>query len=127
MNKYKVYKHPVGTMEAVKQGWSWPAFFFSFFWAMYKKLWALGFSVLVINLIIYAALGTSASLFSFADLISLVICFFFGINGNDWRIANLDSRGFDYLETVYASSPDGAIAVHLKNEIDPNVKREPFL
>jgi hypothetical protein len=56
-----------------------------------------------------------------------VVSFFFGINENDWRIANLGSRGFDYIETVYASSPDDAIAVHLKNEADPNDKREPFI
>lgn len=127
MNKYKIYKHPIGTIEAVKQGWSWPAFFFASFWAIYKKLWGLGFGVLILSLFIYVALGTSASFFSFADLISLVICFIFGVNGNDWRIANLESRGFDYLETVSASSPDGSIAVHLKNETDPNAKREPFL
>lgn len=127
MNKYKVYKHPVGDMEAVKQGWSWPAFFLSPFWAMYKKMWGLGFGVLILTGFIYAALGKSASIFSFADVVSIVISFFFGINGNDWRIANLESRGFDYMETVYASSPDGAIAVHLKNEANPDVKREPFL
>lgn len=127
MNKYKIYKHPVGNMEAVKQGWSWPAFFLSSFWAMYKKMWGLGFGVLILTIFIYIVLGTSRSFFSFADAASIVVSFFFGISGNDWLLANLESRGFDYMETVRASSPDGAIAVHLKNEADPNADREPFL
>ena len=46
MKQYKVFKHPAGSIEAVKQGWSWPAFFFSFIWAMVKKMWGLGIGVL---------------------------------------------------------------------------------
>ena len=47
MKQYKIFKHPSGNSEAVKQGWSWPAFFFSFIWAMVKKQWALGVSVFI--------------------------------------------------------------------------------
>lgn len=47
MKQYKIYANPQGTYEAVKQGWSWPAFFFSFIWAMVKKMWGLGVGVLV--------------------------------------------------------------------------------
>jgi Protein of unknown function (DUF2628) len=127
MNKYKVYKHPIGDMEAVKQGWSWPAFFLSPFWAMYKKMWVLGVSILMITVFIYSTLGTRASFFSFADVISIFISMFFGMNGNEWRIKSLLTRGYDYIETVNASSPEGAIAVHLKNEADPSAEKEPFL
>jgi hypothetical protein len=127
MDKYKIYKHPVGDMEAVKQGWSWPAFFLSPFWAMYKKMWLLGLSVLLLTIFTYAKLGSSTSFFSLADVVSMLISIIFGINGNEWRIKNLIIRGYDYIETVIASSPDGAIAVHLKNEADPSSVREPFI
>lgn len=39
MKHYKIYEHPAGRIEAVKQGWSWPAFFFVPTWALFKKMW----------------------------------------------------------------------------------------
>ena len=47
MKQYKVFIHPSGTSEAVKQGWSWPALFFGFIWAMIKKMWGLGVGVMI--------------------------------------------------------------------------------
>ena len=37
MKTYKIFKNPTGQYEAVKQGWSWPAFFFGGIWACVKK------------------------------------------------------------------------------------------
>lgn len=127
MNRYRVYKHPIGTIEAVKQGWSWPAFFLNSFWAIYKKMWVWGFGALIIGILSYALFGSSVSVVSFADVISLITGFIFGTSGNDWLCQNLESRGFDYMETVLASTPDAAIGIHLRNEANPNVNREPFL
>ncbi len=36
MKQYKIYEHPAGAIEAVKLGWSWPAFFFVSIWALFK-------------------------------------------------------------------------------------------
>lgn len=127
MNRYRVYKHPVGTIEAVKQGWSWPAFFLSSFWAIYKKIYFYGFAALVLCLVSYALFESTATSISFADLISLLTCFIFAISGNDWLTLNLESRGFDYMETVVASTADAAIGIHLRNEANPKANREPFL
>ncbi len=41
MKQYKIFKHPNGETEAVKQSWSWPAFFFTWIWALIKKLWVI--------------------------------------------------------------------------------------
>ena len=127
MKKYKVYKHPIGDIQAVKVGWSWPGFFLTSIWAMYKKMWALGLSVLFLTLIIYGTLWNGTSLFTVADVISLFISFVFGMNGNEWRVKNLVNRGYDYIERVNASSPDGAIAAHLKNEHVGSSERQPFV
>jgi hypothetical protein len=126
MNKYIIYKHPTGQMEAVKQGWSWPAFFLSPFWALYKKMWGLGFGVLILEFVIYGRLGSSSSAISFADVLSMIISIVFGMQGNLWRVSKLESRGFDYVETVVASSPDGAIAIHLKGQNNSETSKEPF-
>ena len=117
MKQYKVYKHPSGSTEAVKQGWSWPGFFFDFIWAMVKKMWGLGVGVLigffVLGFIIGAAGGGSGgdALINVAAIIAKII---FGVNGNSWREKNLVSRGFELVDTVTAANPEGAIALHLK-------------
>jgi len=39
MRTFNVYKHPTQGFEAVKVGFSSPAFFFGIIWMMVKKLW----------------------------------------------------------------------------------------
>ena len=41
MKTFNVYKHPTQGIEAVKVGFSWPAFFFGIIWMLVKKLWGL--------------------------------------------------------------------------------------
>ncbi len=88
MKQYKVYKHPSGSTEAVKQGWSWPGFFFSFIWAMVKKMWGLGVGVLigffVLGFIIGAAGGALAAM-RLLMLSAIIANIIFGVNGNSWR------------------------------------------
>ncbi len=38
MKEFKIFEYPEGSNEAVKQGWSWPGFFFGPIWAMAKKM-----------------------------------------------------------------------------------------
>ena len=91
MKQYKVYKHPSGTTEAVKQGWSWPGFFFSFIWAMVKKMWGLGVGVLigffVLGMIIGAAGGGSGG-DALINIVAIIANIIFGVNGNSWREKN---------------------------------------
>lgn len=117
MKQYKIFKHPSGTSEAVKQGWSWPAFFFSFIWAMVKKQWALGVSVLIGLLVfgfIVGAAGGDEGGGALINIVSIIINIIFGINGNSWRERNLISRGYEQVDTVTAANPEGAIALYLK-------------
>jgi len=36
---FNIYHHPIHGYEAVKVGFSWPAFFFAFIWMLLKRLW----------------------------------------------------------------------------------------
>ena len=118
MKQYKVFTNPSGLTEAVKQGWSWPAFFFNAIWAMVKKMWGigvgffLGFSVLGFILGLIGSEGLVVQ--GLINICAFIANIVFGINGNSWREKNLLSRGFELVNTVTAENSEGAIALHLK-------------
>jgi hypothetical protein len=117
LKQYKIFKHPSGEIEAVKQGWSWPAFLFTFIWAMVKKIWGIGIGVLILFVIFLSMIGTGADLF--VNIISFVVSIIFGVYGNSWRENNLDSRGYEMKGTVTAATPEGAIEQFLNQESFP--------
>lgn len=117
MKQYKVFRNPSGVTEAVKQGWSWPAFFFSAIWAMLKKMWGLGVGVLagffVLGFVL-AAIADESTGEAIVNVVAIIANVIFGVNGNSWREKNLVSRGFDQVDTVTAANPEGAVALYLK-------------
>ena len=130
MKRYTIYKHPIGQIEAVKQGWSWPALFLGFIWALYKKMWSIGLSILIISVLLYATVGMSSKGEIILNILSFVLGIFFGMQGNSWYESSLKSRGYDFLKTVNASTKEGAIGVYLKEssntESKTQTKTEPF-
>src|SRR4030042_3347338 len=118
MNRYKIFEHPTGKIETIKQGWSWPAFFFNSIWALVKRRWVLGSTLCAASLIVGflggAAGGDMEKAINILTLIgSLAIGIAFGFNGNSWREGNLQSRGYEFKTTVAASTPEGAIGVFM--------------
>jgi hypothetical protein len=45
MKTFKVFRHPTLGFQAVKEGFSWPGFFFGPIWAFAKKLWGYAFLI----------------------------------------------------------------------------------
>jgi hypothetical protein len=123
MKTYKIYSNPQGKIDAVKQGWSWPGFFFNIIWALIKKMWGLGIGLLVLFFVlgliegaIEVSSGNEAALVmnAISPILTLIIAIVFGVNGNKWREKRLISRGFDYKNTVNADNPEAAIALWMK-------------
>jgi hypothetical protein len=117
MKQYKIFKHPSGSSEAVKHGWSWPSFFFSFIWALVKRMWGLGFGVLVGFIVfgfIVGLAGGGKGGDALINVVAIIVNIIFGVNGNRWREKNLVSRGFEQGATVTAANSDGAVAQYLK-------------
>ncbi len=111
MKVYKIYTHPAGQIEAVKQGWSWPGFFFGGFWALFKKMW--GVAALVFGGAIAAAALAPLAFGSethVLDIISIIIGLILGWGGNGWREANLRKRGYECAGDVEGQNVDSAIA-----------------
>ena len=119
MKDYKVYKHPSLGAEAVKVGFSWPAAFLVVIWMLAKKLWTLAglwvLGYIVLAIIQDSALeshSTGAILIVLAGHLALALIPAF--KGNEWRIGNLTKRGYEFVDSAQAASPDAAIAQVLK-------------
>ncbi len=121
MRQFKIYTNPQGSYEAVKQGWSWPAFFFVFIWAVIKKMWALGVGFfagyLALGLIIDIFVGNEATDLVIT-IVSIIIHIIFGHMGNDWRENNLIKRGYKYKGTLDAFTPEGAVALFFEKRVN---------
>ncbi len=119
MKEYHIFSHPSGEHEAVKQGWSWPAFFFGFIWAFVKKMWQIGLGVILG----FMALGMFLDLSNgqtendvILNILSLLVAVVFGLNGNRWRVRNLTSRGYEMKMTLISENPEMAIAEYIKEQ-----------
>ncbi|WP_028583787.1 DUF2628 domain-containing protein [Desulfogranum mediterraneum] len=119
MKQYKIFQHPDGSTEAVKQGWSWPAFFFSCFWAIAKKMWLTGTALFLASLTLGAVVGQAemgAQGDSIINIISIAISIIFGLKGNDWWEAALWSQGYEEKTIVAATTPQGALAIYHQSQ-----------
>jgi hypothetical protein len=116
--EYWVYERETGEIRAVKRGWSWPAFFFSWIWAFTKGLIAIGAGVIVYLIILGVifssdrdtgdALGTI--------VVALLACnVWLGAKGNKFVEDNLTKKGFKFAGTVNAATAKGAVASFLSS------------
>jgi len=88
----------------VKDGFSWAAFAFLPFWALYHRLWWAAFGIVVV----YACLALAVDVLHldpFTDaLIGIGFALIVGFEANDWRRADLYRRG--WVERGLASGRD---------------------
>ncbi|REC96217.1 DUF2628 domain-containing protein [Kushneria indalinina] len=118
MKRFDVYRHPDGRLEAVKQGWNWPAFFFGALWALYCRLWKIAVLTLVGVFIVSmaGALEESGMLDVMANIACLGLYIAFGINGNHWKRRHLTSSGFQPAGTLEAGNVKEAIKRHAQRQ-----------
>lgn len=120
MKQYRIFEHPIGTTEAIKIGWSWPALSFSIFWALAKKMWwvAIGGALFLFasDLLVSLFFKKSDPTELINYCLALIMWLIFGAKGNSWREGNLLDRGFDHVDTVTAANKDGAVALYLKSK-----------
>ena len=118
MRSFEVSKHPTLGIEAVKRGFSWPAFIVPpFIWMLAKMLWkhagvwllaVISVSTLVSSLEnAQSAMGKIA--FIALLLTDLAVWLAPACQGNRWRARDLMARGYELLGTVEASSSTEAV------------------
>jgi len=106
MKKFKVYSNGTG-LVAVKQGWSWPGFFFTWIWALTKSLWLPAIVIIIVNLICLKIPN--------ATLIFIIAAVVFGKKGNQWWEKLLLKKGYTELTTVQAANPKNAVILAQQN------------
>ncbi len=120
MKTFKVYRHPVEGLKAVKVGFSWPALFFGVIWMLAKRLWGLAaiwialYSICGIIEVITLRSGINPLL---QGIIYLILFGVYtglwlvpGFKGNKWRERYLERRGYELIKTVKAGSPEEALS-----------------
>ncbi|MEN8133173.1 MAG: DUF2628 domain-containing protein [Pseudomonadota bacterium] len=118
MYKYNVYKHPILGYEPIKQGFSWPGFFFTWVWAFVKKIWVIGvvllIAVLIANNIGFALTDVGVGGAFIGLFLTLIPMISAGMLGNDWRKDSMRRRGYNLECSVMAETSDGALAEAIK-------------
>ncbi len=130
MKTYKVLNHPTKELEAVKSGIAWLAIPFFPWWFLFRRLWMIFFSYILILLIlasidyeIYGDLGffnysTANDLQIFIFIAEIVILALPALKGNEWTITNLQKRGYKVSYSIQASSRKEALQLSQNKKID---------
>ena len=118
MKTFNLYRHPELGLEAVKEGFSWPAFFFGILWMVYKKLWkyaGIWFAIYITLAFVENAVksgGVDSGMKATYDIMILMgyllIMLIPAFKGNSWRQTRLLEKGYVLEKTVKASTPDQA-------------------
>lgn len=131
MKTYTIYADQKGAYHVIKQGWSWPAFFFTWIWAFSKKRWIWGLLALVPFILTWLVLGMVQE----KDLNTLVVLMgnspvfaalaFFGLNGNEWIENSYRKKGYKYIFTTLAASPRDALDEYHKMHPEKTTEEVP--
>lgn len=126
MRSFNVYERSDGNCKAVKNGWSWPAFFFGSIWAICMQIWLVGLLLLPVELFLNFLLSTTDQIQrgasgSYAETTSIIggviavvvlsIRITFGASGNKWKRKRLGRAGYALKKTLDARSKKDAISL----------------
>ena len=133
MKEFNIYEQPNGMCKTVMNGWSWPAFFFTGFWALFNKMWGLGISIFCgafvilyiqsvfdYNLIMEIELVNNSIVeITVLELVAaIILSVVFGANGNKWKGTKLATGGI-YRETITAyTEEDVKVTCKIKQPSD---------
>jgi hypothetical protein len=92
----------------VKEGFSWPGFFFTTVWALFCKLWWVAAGLVAVEILI-GTLATTAWLpTGFEVVLTFVLALLVGWFGNDLKRWTLLRRGYRPVGIVAAANEDAA-------------------
>ena len=116
MNSYRIYKHKTKEIQTIKVGFAWLAIPLNLGWFIYRGLWKIFFSYILIIFFfagvdyeIYGELGflnssTASDLHWLWLIIQIIVFTLPGFKGNEWTSNNLQSKGYKFAYSVQAES-----------------------
>ncbi|WP_417329436.1 DUF2628 domain-containing protein [Halomonas cupida] len=121
MKTFEIHEHPDLGLKAVKDGWSWPGFFFGLFWLLYKTMWLAATVVGGVGIVVFFLPPEYAMA---SNVVGLMVSLVLGINGNGMYANVLASRGFQCHDVVEASNPGQALASYCQRR-DQGITQPP--
>jgi hypothetical protein len=116
MKSYKVFEHPLGDMEAIKEDWSWTAFLFGWMWALCHGMWLVALGILGLGLLVaFGARGLGvqdSSTLVVTALYGIVNSIVLGSIGNSLRASWQVGKGYACVGVVQASNAEEALSAH---------------
>jgi ABC-type transport system involved in multi-copper enzyme maturation permease subunit len=113
LREFEIFSKPSFPTMAVKRGFSWPGFFFSWIWAFTRGLWIHGTVILAAGVAIgFIDLIFFGASWWVSNLLVLVLNIVVGVRGNSWRSRKLEHNGYDFTALIEARSPASAVAAH---------------
>ena len=113
--------HAADAVRFVKEGFSWPAFLFTGFWLLWKRLW-VEFEVFVAAVVVlellFQAMGISPAM---GGLGSLLIGLVLGFEGNDLVRAKLARMGYAEVGEVAGRDLESAELKYFGERAHPPV------
>ena len=107
------FNRQISDMVPIKEGFCWPAFFFSLFWALWHRLWLVTLGLAAANVAAGVIVFQSGANEAVNIVISFGIALLLGFIGNDLRRAKLEWRGFREGGIVLARTSEAAVRRYL--------------
>ncbi len=95
----KAPRHPDDLYVLVKDGFSWPAFFFGPLWALSNRMWVVG-ALVIVALIAIGMLTRSMDGGAAQPWLLLGLALLLGLHGNDLRQWSLERSGYELTAIV---------------------------
>lgn len=114
--------NPDRDLVAVKEGFSWPAFWLSVPWALWHRMWLAALAFLVVGLAVEAAIGALGLDPESLGVVALGIACAIGFLANDLRRSALVRRGFVPAGVAVGANADEALHRFLQSR--PEIARD---
>lgn len=119
MTTYCIWTHPLHGTVTVKDGWSWPGFFFAGLWAVAKGLWLVTSVVVAFWLVLAVVLSAFPVMGALVWPIGLALKLLFGATGNKLREIKLRDHGYVLAAKVRAYNKSDALARYIRGTPPP--------
>ena len=100
-------------MVPVKEGFCWPAFFFSVVWSLWHRLWFVAVALIAVNLAASVIVFQTGANQVVNFVISFGIALLLGYMANDFRRAKLERNGYSERGVVLAGTAKAAVERYL--------------